>query len=296
MGEIAALTAAFLWALSSVIYSIIGQKIPPLYLNFLKGIVAIDLIIATLLLTKSSIPDFTFLPTSLLILSGIIGIGLGDTAYFSALNNLGARKTLLLETLAPPLTGLLGLTLLGEKLSTYAWLGILMVVFGVIWVILERTKNYPNQEKNLALGIIWGVVAALAQAIGAILSRSALLQSDISSLWSALLRIYAGVFSVMIVILLAIYQSPTEHKNLIQQIFSLEAIKAVFVTAVGSTYLGIWLQQFALQQTEAGIAQTLLSTSPLFVLPLVKLRGEAISLRAALGALIAVIGVILLFI
>jgi len=47
-GEIAALSAAALWAVSAAIYSLLGQKIPPLLLNFLKGVVAIALIALTL--------------------------------------------------------------------------------------------------------------------------------------------------------------------------------------------------------------------------------------------------------
>jgi len=45
-----------------------------------------------------------------------------------------------------------------------------------------------------------------------------------------------------------------------------------------------------------GVAQTLLSTSPLFVLPIVLLLGEHVSRRAAIGAVISIIGVALLFI
>jgi len=52
----------------------------------------------------------------------------------------------------------------------------------------------------------------------------------------------------------------------------------------------------ALQHTYAGIAATLQSTSPLFVLPLAALTGERISLRAVLGACIAVAGVGLLLV
>ena len=68
----------------------------------------------------------------------------------------------------------------------------------------------------------------------------------------------------------------------------------VLATFTG-TYLGIWLQQVSLKFTEAGIAQTLFSTSPIFVLPMVVLLGERISFRAALGAFIALAGVGLLF-
>jgi drug/metabolite transporter (DMT)-like permease len=53
----------------------------------------------------------------------------------------------------------------------------------------------------------------------------------------------------------------------------------------------MWLQQIAIELTPVGIVQTLLSTSPLFILPIVALQGEQISPRAVAGALVALLGV-----
>ncbi|MDP8963547.1 MAG: DMT family transporter, partial [Cyanobacteriota bacterium] len=102
-GELAALGAAFLWALSAVIYAHLGQKIPPLLLNLSKGVIAIALIAFTLILQGDYFPTaINAITLTILLLSGVVGIGLGDTFYFEALNNLGARRTLLVQALAPP--------------------------------------------------------------------------------------------------------------------------------------------------------------------------------------------------
>jgi drug/metabolite transporter (DMT)-like permease len=50
LGELAALSAACLWALGSVIYTHAGAKIPALELNLIKTVVAIAFLIPTLLL------------------------------------------------------------------------------------------------------------------------------------------------------------------------------------------------------------------------------------------------------
>ena len=50
LGELAALSAACLWALGSVIYTHAGAKIPELELNLIKTVVAIAFLIPTLLL------------------------------------------------------------------------------------------------------------------------------------------------------------------------------------------------------------------------------------------------------
>jgi drug/metabolite transporter (DMT)-like permease len=304
LGEIAALSAAFLWAISSVIYSRLGLKIAPLQLNLSKGIIAIALIVATLAwqktaFTKSeeapsfyggvSLTDISWQTIALLFLSGAIGIGLGDTAYFAALNSLGARRTLLLETASPPMGALLALMIIGEQLTPIAWCGILLTIIGIAWVISER--NPVDQVSISSLGVIWSVLAAIAQAVGSVISRFALIHSNISPLASTLVRLVGGTIIVMGLLLItdATKQSKVKLK------LSLRSLGIIAIAATGSTYLGIWLQQTALKFAPTGIAQTFLATSPLFILPIVALQGEKINLRSLIGVLISLSGIAFMF-
>ncbi|MGK7875644.1 MAG: DMT family transporter [Xenococcaceae cyanobacterium] len=293
-GELAALSAAFLWAASSTVYALLGQRIPPLQMNLLKGAIAIALIGITLILGGEILQELNPLPVGLLLLSGAIGIGLGDTAYFTALNSLGARRTLLVETLAPPMAALLALIFLAEKLSFGAWCGILLTILGVACVITERTTASVVGSTNPIQGIIWAILAAIAQASGAVLSRFALVESDISTLWSTLLRLIAGTLIVLLLLLVR-RQSDDKQSQSPKILWSIRLVAAIVITAFGSTYLGIWLQQTSLKFAPAGIAQTLLATSPLFVLPIAAWMGEKISLRTVLGVLVAIAGIGLLF-
>ena len=61
------------------------------------------------------------------------------------------------------------------------------------------------------------------------------------------------------------------------------------------TFLGLWLQQVSLKWASTGVSQTLLATSPLFVLPLAAWTKEQVSARAVVGAIVALGGVALLF-
>jgi drug/metabolite transporter (DMT)-like permease len=290
-GELAALVAAFLWAASSTIYALLGQRIPPLKLNFVKGLIAIALICLTLLITSQPIPQILPLPVGLLFLSGILGIGLGDTAYFVALNHLGARRTLLLETLAPPITAIFALIFLEETLSALDWCGILLTLLGVAIVIGDRTPASVVSSVNPRKGVIWGILAAIAQASGSVLSRYALVISDVSPLWSTLIRLLAGV--AIVTLLLARQNSQQARSRLV---WTKKAIVAIAIAAFAGTYLGIWLQQTSLKFAPAGIAQTLLATSPLFVLPISFWMGEKINLRSVLGVIVALAGIAVLFV
>ncbi|MCT7982377.1 DMT family transporter [Laspinema sp. A4] len=305
-GELAAMSAALLWAVVSVVYGYLGQKIPPMLLNLSKGVVAIALLLLTLFLRDFLLPaldspaflppfsspfdtlnEFAF-PLFLLFLSGAIGISFGDTVFFAALNQLGARRTLLIHTLAPPFTALLAILFLGEQLPLIAWGGILITIIGVAWTIAERVSG-TNTTTRLLPGISLGLLAALAQAVGAVLSRAALAQTAIDPLWSTLIRLLAGVS------LLFLWMLWKQGRQVLSGLGSQRLLAIVFVTAFFSTYLGIWLQQISLKFAPAGIAQTLSSTSPIFVLPLAIALGEFVSIRAILGAIVSLVGIALLF-
>jgi len=289
-GEFAALGAAFLWALSAVVYTHLGQKISPLVLNLSKGVIAIAYIAITLILQGDFLPtNINGINLGFLLVSGILGIGLGDTFYFEALNNLGARRTLLLEALAPPLAALIALLTLQEALSLTAWAGIFLTVLGVAWVISERVPGTGNKVVNPLRGISFALLSAIGQASGAVLSRAALSTTTINPLWSTLLRIVGGVS------ILLLWMPLRKQSGWWQPLQSKKLLGIIAITALFSTYLGIWLQQTAIKYTATGIAQALISTSPLFVLPIALWMGEKVSFRAFLGVLVALGGIALLF-
>lgn len=335
-GELAALTAALLWAIAASIFARLGDRgVSPLTLNLLKGIVAIILLGATLLLLQRPFPEVEFQPILFLLLSGAIGIGLGDTFYFRALSLIGARRSLLIESLAPPLSAIFAFLWLGENLKLGNIAGIFLTLGGVIWVVSERmdkmadqmttpssppTPADPSQQSekcppqvrtptcskqsssSLRQGIGFGLLAALGQASGAVLSRAGLAETAMDPLWSTLLRLSAGLGLLLIWIPLGqrlpiIAVSPSSGHSP-QRRFDLRnwrLLGMIAITAFFSTYLAIWLQQTSLKYSPAGVAQALTSTSPLFILPISLALGERVSLRAVVGVVIAIAGIILLF-
>ena len=287
MGEIAALGAAFVWALSSTIWQRVGQQIPAVVLNLLKGAIALFMLLATVLILGTSLPSVNPHILAMLLISGALGIGIGDTAFFIVLKYLGARRTLLLETLSPPLTALFGLIFLQENLSPIACTGILLTICGVAWVIAERTAETTLPSKHLWQGLAISLLGQTTRAAGVVLSRAAFTQIDIDPLWTAALRLSGGI-AVMLCFL-----NPT-NLGTFQQLKAPKILGGIILAAFLGTYLGIFLQQTALKYAPAGIAQALSSTSPLFILPLAVLAGEKVSLRAVVGVVAAIGGIALL--
>ncbi|WP_224091536.1 DMT family transporter [Nostoc sp. MS1] len=287
-GEIAALLAACLWAIASVLYGIVGQRIAPLQLNLIKGIVAIAFLCLTIWLTGESLSISTPAPILLLCLSGVVGIGLGDTAFLAAINNLGARRVLLIGTLAPPMTAIAANILLQERLNFNAWCGIILTIMGVAWVVTERVPNSEiTNSKSSVKGIIFAVLAAITNAAGTVISRAAFTSGNVTPLWAALLRLSAAELILVIGISLSYKHqiSSNPHRPSWQII-----LIGCFASFCG-TYLGIWLQQTAIKLTAAGIASTIMQTSPLFVIPLAIATGEKVTWRAIAGVIIAIVGI-----
>jgi drug/metabolite transporter (DMT)-like permease len=188
------------------------------------------------------------------------------------------------------------LIFIGEQLTYGSWCGILLTILGIAWVISER-----NPVDNISIsqkGIIWGILAAIAQALGAVISRYALIQSAVSPLESTLIRLIGGTIIVIGLMFLQYSKAalPLVKQTKIQWQISRRSLGVIAIAAFGSTYLGIWLQQVSLKFAPTGIAQTFLATSPLFVLPIVALQGEKISSRAILGVVVSVAGIALMFI
>ncbi|MGF1673935.1 MAG: DMT family transporter [Rivularia sp. (in: cyanobacteria)] len=291
LGEIAALAAACLWAIASIVYARLGARIPPLQLNLVKGIIAIALFVLTILITGELFPSIPSLPMFLLLLSGVVGISLGDTAFFITINCLGARRTLLMQTLTSPMSAIFGLIFLQERLNILAGCGILLTILGVAWVVTERTTDVKDiSTAEFRRGISFGLLTAIAGAIGAVLSRSAIADSNINPLWAALLRLSAGI------LILLIWVSCKQQSSFrISNLRNSRVIAGTIFAAFCGTYLGIWLQQTAIKFTSVGIASTLLQTSPIFIIPFAICMGEKVSIRAILGVFISIAGIALLF-
>lgn len=290
-GEAAALAAAAAWSLAAIFFQRLGNVYSPVKLNLYKGLTALVMLLATLFLSGdlwNEIPSQAWL---LLLLSGALGIGIGDTCYFAALNRVGVRYALILETMAPPIAALLSWVFLRDALPPKAWLGIGVVGAGLTWVILERTPEGVGNQTMTKAGFFFGLTAASAQAGGAVLSHAALTLTDVSPMWSAVIRLMAGI-GLLPLLLLRPQPKGTEPSNTPRT--SQTWLWLAGATLVG-TYLGLWLQQVSLKYTSAGIAQTLLVTSPVFGLAIARWQGEHVSVRAVCGVLVVIFGISLIF-
>lgn len=149
IGELTALFSAMSYACSATILSDIAVKTSPYLLNFLRMLVASLFTYFVLIIFSRNIfpAEDSWKIYILLMISCISGIGLGDVFYFKTLGCIGARKTILLETMAPPFTGFISWAYSGKTLSIGGWIGIVVTMFGVYLVFNnDESKKITSSD------------------------------------------------------------------------------------------------------------------------------------------------------
>lgn len=301
-GEFFGLAAALSWAVGSLFFSRV--RVSATAMNLFKNSLGSLLLILTLLglaLFDGKPPlRFSLEIWGYLAASSIVGLVIGDTCYFRSLQILGPRRALVMTTLAPPAAVLCGWFVLAETQSPFAVLGILVTLVGVVWVILERgvsAESAGHFPGTTFAGVAYGSLGSLCQAVGAVLAKKGIdaldkLDAPRAAMEASFIRLV-----VAMLIGLAMGAAASKLRKWIRQVREPGALGRLLPGSFCGTYLGIWFSLLAFQYTSVGVATTLTSTSPIFVIPLVVLfLKQRMSSRAILGVGVALVGVVLLFV
>ncbi len=289
-----AILAAFCWSVSSLISADIARNIGGLAFNRIR------LFFVSLMLIAFTIYQDTWdtIHTDLfftIIISGIIGIFVGDTLLFIALQKIGPRRNNILFSLAAPFTVMLNIFFLNEVMTFVNLLGCLIVFFGVVIAIAYGNSNdqihrWEIVQGSLKVGIILSVGAALCQSIGLILMKP-VLNAGADPIASAAIRTSISLFFISFTFLLNSENFSPKKKITLKII--LQSVLSGFIGMA----LGMSLLLIALKNADAGIVATLSSTSPILILFLIWLLTKKIpSLGAWFGTILAIMGTGLIFI
>ncbi len=105
--------------------------------------------------------------------SGIIGLAIGDFFAFSAFAIIGPTKTSLLSTFAPAAALIGGVFFLNESLNFVGLIGIGITLLAVIYTVVHKKQTIAIDTKNqlISFGYIAGIMAALTQGLGLVLTK-----------------------------------------------------------------------------------------------------------------------------
>ena len=239
------------------------------------------------------------------MLSGLFGIGLGDSAYFQALPRLGSRRTVLItQCLTAPFAALIEWLWLGTKLHVAEFFFVAVILTGVA-IALAPGDHLKISARDWKIGLTASGFAALGGALGAVIIRkgyaaiqTAGLQVDAGT--TGYQRVLGGILVPTIILLAVKWRSAHAHGPMLEEktlSISREKWRRVWpwvlANALAGQTLGVTCMQWALKTTQAGIVTAIIATTPLVLLPMTRIvEGEKIGFRSLAGALVAVGGVI----
>jgi drug/metabolite transporter (DMT)-like permease len=243
----------------------------------------------------------------LFFLSGVIGIGIGDMAFFQTLPRLGSRLTsLLIGCLSAPFAALIEWLWLGTKLSLAQILWGLLIVAAVGGALMPSQHVHRNR-RDLSVGTVFAVFAALFNAWGGVLSRKAYEVAraggeHIDGGNAAFQRCVGGLLLSGIA-LLVVKQHAFKVQANAPRALVIEASKRkwrgvwpwVLINGFAGQTLGVSCMQWALDTTPAGIVFAILAITPILIIPFARvMEDERPTLHSLIGGAIAVAGVIAL--
>ena len=295
IGEISAIGAAISWSACALFFTAASHRVGSFSMNHYKWIFAVIIIAVVQLLLKGSLvpTDISIMNWFLLILSGLLGCFLADACLMQSYVDIGPRLGVLVFNFYPLISALLAWMFLKEILSVYAWMGIIITISAIVWVTLEKKSTRTGTHKSHFMrGINFAIGAGIFQAISFIIVKPAMEGNNATDpLTATLIRATVGGTAYWVVTI-----ARGRLVNVLKKSLDVKTMSLIAVGALFGSFIGIWLSMVAVKLTPVGIAATLMALMPIAILPMVAVvHKERISVRAIIGAVIACLGIAILF-
>ncbi|MDQ1266280.1 MAG: hypothetical protein QG635_1432, partial [Bacteroidota bacterium] len=265
-------------------------RIGALQLNIYRMIFADIFIVITFLILGFK-PEISMIQVFYLSISGLIGLVFGDSFLFKAFKLIGPRVSLLIMSINPAIAAILAYYFLHESLSLWSVLGIALTLSGIFLVLKDKPEK-NGRFRISAKGVTFAFMGALGQAVGLIFAKSAFFEGDVNWLGATFVRMTASIPALIIIS----YFMGRKLRPIETVFRDKKTFKMLFLGSIIGPYLGITLSFVAVVHAKVGIASTLMSTVPIFMLPLTRIiYKEKFTVFSVLGAIITVIGVAILF-
>ncbi len=274
------LGAAFSWALATTLWKRPIVEFGAVATNFFKVTVASVMLWVTLW-SVVEVPSELLWSSSAwwAMLSGIIGLAIGDAFLFKSVRLLGAQPATVLMLLGPVCSAVLGACFFEEQLRWWQMLAILGVTAGVLLVIRGRVAPATRAEEDrraTAWGVAAGLTAASLNALGFLVSKDATteirdglpeLSGTAEHLAAALVVSTLRMTAAMVA--MGVFGGLAGQAKAWSRLFVATRRRPRLLIAVFiGTYLGVFLAQSSLVSLPASVTVCLTSTTPLFLLPL----------------------------
>lgn len=303
LGFLAATGTLLSWSIGTYAFLRASRIIDPGLLNRARLLLAVGATLVLASMTSGMWPWIVVTSTTYhawfwLGLSGIVGLTIGDLFGFTSLRILGARRQSVIGTLAPAAAAAAGLLLLNEQISIIDIAGITVTLVGVIVATYSREEQRDVAKEGygtFTLGVLLAIGGAVCQGVGLVLAKYGMMSENnqplIQPFHATFLRMIIGFAATYVLDILR--REP--HRPLREAFTETSSRNAMLLGALSGPVIGVTLSLLAAQHLPAAIAQTVFSLVPFVVMFIARVvYNEPLRPRALLGALISVIGVLIL--
>ncbi|MEM2911032.1 MAG: DMT family transporter [Candidatus Bathyarchaeia archaeon] len=295
IGELAALGAAICWTVSAVLYKEALAEVKPLAANTARCVGTSVLLISFLVLV-GKIGILTGLPTYVVFLacvSGLIGLGLGDTLYLSSLKILGVARAVPITCTYPLFSLVWAVLLAGENVTLQVVFAAVVIVLGIWLLSREGDVNMEKVHKNLLIkGAVIALLTAVVWSVSISLVNLAMKQTpDLEHAFAInILRITA--LAAFLIVFTPMVQKGVGFLKMGRKTWAM--VLSGGIIAIG---LGWFLLTLSFSYIPESQAVPISSTTPLFstLSGIVFLR-EKVTAKVAIGSMMIVVGTFLLFV
>jgi len=286
LGEVCALGAPLCWAFA-VIWFKRTAGASPVAMNVFKNGTALILLTATMGIFGVGLPIGRSGEDWLrLVLSGVLGLAVGDTLFFASLARLGAARIALVDLVYAPTVVALSWLLLGEQLGHSFLLGTAAVLGGVTLASLDPRALVEERPADVRAGVLFGVAGIVGTAVGVILAKPVLEHSNLIEVtWT---RLLAGVVAQ------ALWLSAARGWAPVLPVLRPSPLwRTLLPAAVMGTYFSLLLWLGGFKWANASVAAVLNQMATIYILVLARVwLGEPLSARRIAGAGVAIVGAV----
>ena len=296
IGELAALGAAICWTVSAILYKEALLKTKPVSANIVR-LVCTSIILVACLAIIGKFGVLMNLPAYAVVLacvSGIIGLGFGDTLYMMSLKLIGVARAVPITCVYPLFNLLWAVFLVEEPITLSVVLGAVTIVFG-IWLLRQETNagTAETEKKILVKGVAYALATAVMWSVSITMIDMAVTLPETSSLDHALAINTIRVTAIAVSLLVSAPIIDRDFGFLKMQRKTLAALIFGGIVALG---LGWFFLTYSFINTLESRAVPISSTTPLFsTLSGIVFLHEKVTARNAVGSIMIVVGIFLIF-
>lgn len=290
-GELISLFTALCWTITVISFEYAGKRVGSLSVNLIRLLFAFVILGTILLFTTGSFIPFDANVTAwkLLVMSGLIGFVIGDFFLFQALVDVGSRISLLIFSINPAISLILGLLFFNEVLPLVTLLGIFIVLVGILGVIYNKEVGKKENPEHRVRGLTFAFLGAVAQSVGLLFSKYGL-EEGLNAFEVTQIRAIAAIFGFMLIIILN-----RKTKNLVIAFKNKLAMRALLVGSIFGPTLGVASSIYALNFTSLGVSTTIAQLNTIMIIPFaVVLFKEKVNIKEIFFTVVAFSGLAIL--